>query len=70
MTTFAGSRLQQARQSAGVSREELAYRTGRSFQLIYKIELGHANPSIETLTRISDFLGVPVGEFFKDSEPE
>ena len=64
-----GMRLRAHREQASTSIRELARRTGVSPSLISQIEHGRVTPSVDTLYRISNELGISVDRFFNDSEP-
>lgn len=53
-----GSRIRQGRGSRGWTLDQLAERSGVSRRMLVSIEQGSANPSIATLLRISDALGI------------
>jgi transcriptional regulator with XRE-family HTH domain len=53
-----GARVRQHRTSRGWTLDELADRSGVSRRMVISIEHGEGNPSIATLLRISDALGV------------
>lgn len=53
-----GSRVRQERQSRGWTLDQLAEATGGSRRRVVNVEQGGANPSVGTLLRISDALGV------------
>jgi transcriptional regulator with XRE-family HTH domain len=53
-----GGRVRQGRNSRGWTLDELAERSGVSRRMLVSIEHGAANPSIATLLRISEALGV------------
>ena len=53
-----GDRVRQHRSSRGWTLDELADRSGVSRRMLINIEHGEGNPSIATLLRISDALGV------------
>ena len=53
-----GERVRQHRTARGWTLDELADRSGVSRRLLISIEHGEGNPSIATLLRISDALGV------------
>ncbi|WP_309929388.1 helix-turn-helix domain-containing protein [Variovorax paradoxus] len=52
--------------AAGASGGELAASSGVSRSMLSRIERGHVSPSVETLDRIANGLGVPVSRFFSD----
>ncbi len=53
-----GGRVRQGRNSRGWTLDQLAARSGVSRRMLVSIEQGSANPSIATLLRISDTLGI------------
>ena len=53
-----GGRVRQGRNSRGWTLDQLAERSGVSRRMLVSIEHGAANPSIATLLRISDTLGI------------
>ncbi|MDI6871781.1 MAG: helix-turn-helix transcriptional regulator [Bacillota bacterium] len=53
-----GAKLKTLRTNLGLSRGEVAQRAGVSVSLVAQIENGRTNPSLETLQRISDVLGI------------
>jgi transcriptional regulator with XRE-family HTH domain len=53
-----GGRVRQRRTARGWTLDELADRSGVSRRMVISIEHGEGNPSIATLLRISDALGV------------
>jgi transcriptional regulator with XRE-family HTH domain len=53
-----GGRVRQGRGSRGWTLDQLAERSGVSRRMLVSIEQGSANPSIATLLRVSDALGV------------
>ncbi len=56
-----GKRLQQARQKAGLTQQELCHRAGISYSTLAKIERGAIKaPSIFTVQNIAAVLGVPM----------
>jgi len=62
-----GSRIRQARLSAGQTQAELAQ--GRyTAAYISALELGHAKPSMAALAFIAERLGIPVREFVGDDD--
>jgi transcriptional regulator with XRE-family HTH domain len=58
VTKAIGARVRQGRGSRGWTLDELAERSGVSRRMLVSIEQGAANPSIATLLRISDALGI------------
>lgn len=58
-----GKRLQQARQAAGLTQQQLCSETGLSYSTLAKIERGAIKaPSIFTIESIADVLGVTLDE--------
>lgn len=53
-----GAKLKTLRGNLGLSRAEVAQRAGVSVSLVAQIENGRTHPSLETLQRISDVLGI------------
>lgn len=53
-----GARVREQRQSLGWTLDQLAEATGVSRRMVVNVEQGAANPSVGTLLRISDALGV------------
>jgi transcriptional regulator with XRE-family HTH domain len=58
ITQAIGGRVRQGRGSRGWTLDRLAERSGVSRRMLVSIEQGSANPSIATLLRISDALGI------------
>jgi len=63
-----GVRVRNHRESAAISVRELARRIGVSPSLISQIEHGRVTPSVDTLYRIANELGLSVDSFFSDDE--
>ncbi len=55
-----GGRVRALRVALGLSQEELAFRAGVDRTYMSKIERGIGNPTIRTLMRVSETLGVDV----------
>src|ERR1700733_1733221 len=58
ITWAIGGRVRQGRVSRGWTPDQLAEGSGGSRRMLVSIEQGSANPSIATLLRISDALGI------------
>lgn len=57
-----------ARQQSGLTQKELSERTGIAQGDISKLERGNANPSLRTLQRLAEGMGMKLRlEFLKDS---
>jgi transcriptional regulator with XRE-family HTH domain len=59
-----GLRLHELREAQGISMRALATRSGLSANALSMIERGRTSPSVSTLYKLADALGVPVTEFF------
>lgn len=58
-----GKKLQQARQKAGLTQQDLCQKAGLSYSTLAKIERGAIKaPSIFTIQSIADCLGISIGE--------
>lgn len=64
-----GSRLRQLRQERDMSMRSLARSSGLSTNALSMIERGRTSPSVSTLYKISDALGVPITAFFRLEPP-
>lgn len=65
-----GERLRQLRKQYGFSQRELARQAGVTNGTISQIELGRASPSVGSLKRILDCMGVSLASFFTlETEP-
>lgn len=58
LATAIGTRVRQERQARGWTLDQLAEAAGVSRRMVVNVEQGAANPSVGTLLRISDALGV------------
>ncbi len=59
-----GNRLRELRESRGASMRGLAAKSGLSANALSMIERGKASPSVSTLYKLADALGVPITDFF------
>jgi transcriptional regulator with XRE-family HTH domain len=59
-----GVRLRELREARSASMRSLAARSGLSANALSMIERGRTSPSVSTLYKLADALGVPVTEFF------
>ncbi len=59
-----GARLREMREARNTSMRALATRSGLSANALSMIERGRTSPSVSTLYKLADALGVPVTEFF------
>ncbi len=63
-----GARLRDYRENASMSVREFARRNGVSPSLVSQIEHGRVTPSVDTLYRFANELGLTVDKFFNDGE--
>jgi transcriptional regulator with XRE-family HTH domain len=63
-----GARVKQARSALGWSLDRLASRSGVSRRMVVNVEQGTTNPSITTLLRLSDALGIGLPELVDPGE--
>ncbi len=59
-----GERLRELREARGISMRSLATRSGLSANALSMIERGKASPSVSTLYKLAEALGVPITDFF------
>ncbi len=59
-----GNRLRELREARGASMRGLAAKSGLSANALSMIERGRTSPSVSTLYKLADALGIPVTEFF------
>lgn len=59
-----GERLRQLREARNISMRSLATRSGLSANALSMIERGRASPSVSTLYKLADALGVSITSFF------
>lgn len=65
-----GERIRRLREKAGLTQEELAEIADLHYSYVGHIERGTKNPSLKSLTKIADALGVPVAQLMADSRRE
>ena len=63
-----GSRLRQIRNSKGYTVKDVAKLTNYSSSFISQVERNIASPSINSLKRICDALGIPIANIFDDDK--
>lgn len=63
MTEF-GRRLRELRQNKKMSQEELAFKAGISPAHLGQIERAEKNPTLETIGKLSEALGISLPELF------
>ncbi len=59
-----GTRLHELRQERGTSLRNLASKSGLSANALSMIERGKTSPSVSTLYKLADALGIPITGFF------
>lgn len=64
-----GTRLREIRQERGKSMRALARMSGLSTNALSMIERGLTSPSVSTLYKISEALGLPITAFFRTAPP-
>lgn len=65
-----GARVKHERQARGWTLDQLAEAAGVSRRMVINVEQGAANPSVGTLLRISDALGVGLPALVEPPQPE
>jgi transcriptional regulator with XRE-family HTH domain len=68
MSNKTGSKIEEVRQSRGLTIEQLSERTGLSTEQISRIEKNEIMPSLAPLIKIARTLGVRLGTFLDDHE--
>ncbi len=68
LTAAIANNVRAQRAHRGMTLDELAMRSGVSRGMLIQIEQGRTNPSINTLNRIADALGVSVGRLVEVSD--
>lgn len=63
-----GARLRELRKAAGLTQAELARRTGIHRPNIARVEAGRHTPSLETLARLAEAIGVPTTDVFSQAD--
>jgi transcriptional regulator with XRE-family HTH domain len=59
-----GSRLRELREQQNISMRGLAAKSGLSANALSMIERGKTSPSVSTLYKLSEALGIPITDFF------
>ena len=63
-----GDRLRTIRESKNLSQGDIEQRTGMMRSYTSRVENGHTVPSIETLAKYAQALGIPLYQLFYDGE--
>ena len=66
MSSTVGRNLRRLREDKGHTQGRLAELAGVTSQHINRIEMGRTNPTVEVVTKLSDALGVPISDLFRD----
>lgn len=64
-----GGRLRELRQERGLSMRALARNSGLSANALSMIERGRTSPSVSTLYKLADAMGIPITAFFREELP-
>ena len=59
-----GKRLRKLRRNMELTQEQLADQVGVSLNFIGQLERGENSPSLETIQKLAEVLGVPVKDLF------
>lgn len=65
-----GGQLRELRQNIGVSMRELARMSGLSANALSMIERGKTSPSVSTLYKLANAMGVPITAFFRSEQTQ
>lgn len=68
--SFLGSEARDLRKARGLTLTQLSAATGLSVGYLSEVERGRAMPSVAALHRIARGLGVSIGWFFRNDDPE
>jgi transcriptional regulator with XRE-family HTH domain len=63
-----GKKIRTVRKIKMLTQEELGYKTGLSYKFIGEIERGIANPSLDSLFKISNGLGIDIIDIFPNKD--
>ena len=64
-----GGRLRELRQERNMSMRALARESGLSANALSMIERGRTSPSVSTLYKLADAMGIPITAFFREEPP-
>lgn len=59
-----GARIRELRKTAGLTQEELGEKADQNYKFIGELERGQVNVSLDSLVRITEALGVKIGNLF------
>lgn len=60
-----GARIKELRKGKGLSQDTLAEQVGIDTKYLSRLEVGRSYPSLDTLERVADALGVELKDFFE-----
>ena len=63
-----GNKIKEWRKQRKLTQEEFAFQIGRSTEAVSMIERGINHPAPDTIEAISKVLGIPIHEFYKNSD--
>lgn len=66
VVTLFGKNVRAMRERASLSQEELAFRAGMKRSYLSDLERGTRNPSIRSLGRLAEALGIPPSQLLVD----
>lgn len=64
-----GTKIKEIRKKKQISQEKLAELVSMNLRSINRIENQHNLPTLETLAKIAEVLGVPITDFFEGTAP-
>lgn len=67
LNKLVGGRIRDLRLKRGLTQEKLGERAGLSYKFVGEVERGVANPTLDTLGRLADAIGVELFELVKPS---
>lgn len=70
MSVDVGGRLRELRQERNLSMRALARASGLSANALSMIERGRTSPSVSTLYKLADAMGIPITAFFREEPPK
>lgn len=66
VVTLFGKNVRAMRERASLSQEELAFRAGMKRSYLSDLERGTRNPSVRSLGRLAEALGIPPSQLLVD----
>lgn len=68
MKEFIGALIRSERKKKEMTQEDLAGKVNLSVQAISNLERGETLPNLQSLVSLSEVLGIPIQNFFKNSK--